>query len=85
MTTLWPIYIYREDMLRRAWWLNTILAVVWGMDVVVGGLRFLAQSMWENQNPEGPDNRACNTIAMQGPCTMHAPNTKQGRERWMLS
>ena len=40
MTTHWPRYIYREDVLRRAWWLHTILVVIWGIEsrnVVIGG------------------------------------------------
>ena len=37
MTTHGPRHIHREDVLRQAWWLNIILVVVWGMDVVVGG------------------------------------------------
>ena len=32
MTTLWPRYMYREDILRREWWLHIILVVVWGME-----------------------------------------------------
>ena len=37
MTAHEPRYIYREEILRWAWWLHTILVVVWGMDMVVGG------------------------------------------------
>ena len=37
MTAHEPRYIYREEILRWAWWLHTILVVVWGLNVVVGG------------------------------------------------
>ena len=37
MTANEPRYIYREEILRWAWWLHTILVVVWGLNVVVGG------------------------------------------------
>ena len=33
MTTQWPRYIYREEVLRRKWWLHTILVVVWGLEL----------------------------------------------------
>ena len=28
----WPRNIYREDILKRSWWLHIILVVVWGME-----------------------------------------------------
>ena len=37
MTTHWPSNIYGEEILRWEWWLYTILVVVWGWNVVVGG------------------------------------------------
>ena len=55
MTAHWPSHIYREDLLRQAWWLHTILVVAWGWNVVVGGgvdlLAQLAEHL-RNQNPE---------------------------------
>ena len=34
MTTRWPSHIYREDVLRRAWWLHAILVVLWASRLV---------------------------------------------------
>ena len=33
MTTQWPSHTYREDVLRRAWWLHAILVVVLGLEL----------------------------------------------------
>ena len=52
MTTHWPQHIYREDVLRWAWWLHIILVVVWGMECDrrwLGG--FLAQSSVGKSKP----------------------------------
>ena len=64
MTTHWPRYIYREEIMRRAWWLNIILVVVWRR--WLGGI--LAQSKCENQNPETPDKRLCNAAREESSC-----------------
>ena len=40
MTAHWPMHIYREDALRRAWWLHAILVVVWGRSGDGCGLRW---------------------------------------------
>ena len=61
MTTHWPSNIYGEEILRWEWWLYTILVVVWGWNVVVGGfVEFWHSRKLEDQNPEIPDKRECN-------------------------
>ena len=54
-TTHWPRHIYREEILRRAWWLHIILVVVWGMECGcrwLGG--FLAPQRRKIKTPKVP-------------------------------